>query len=139
MKSLLPIVLAAAFVVPVWADECSEFRDAVRARDAARLLLMGAEANEDVIGELMGEVALAGSRIEEGAEALVTRQGDHLAADMLAFLDEADIAASKASGAAWAMGSGPQASSTSDLRDKALQVQFAIEAAREALVYTLCP
>ena len=139
MKFILPIVIVAAFVVPARADDCSEFRHAVRERDAARLLLMEEAAQEDAIGELMGELALAGIRVERLAETLVASQGDPLAADILQWLDEADSTLANVSGAASALGTGPQDPSTSNLREKALLVQFAIEETREALVYMLCP
>ena len=139
MKFILPIVIVAAFVVPARADDCSEFRHAVRERDAARLLLMEEAVQEEAIGELMGELALASIRVEQLAEILVASQGDPRAADILQWLDEADNTLAHVSGAASALGTGPQDPSTSNLREKALLVEFAIEETREALVYMLCP
>ena len=58
---------------------------------------------------------------------------------VLQWLDEADNTLAHVSGAASALGTGPQDPSTSNLREKALLVEFAIEETREALVYMLCP
>ena len=139
MKSILPIVLVAAFVVPVRADDCSDFRLALHERDSARLLLTEGAADEDTPGELMGDAALAARRVDRATQALVASRGDHMATEILEALDEAQIAAHKASEAVFALDGGPRDASTRDLRAKVMLVHSAVEETREALVRTLCP
>lgn len=121
------------------ADDCSEFRFAVHERDSARLQMVEGAADEDSLGDLMADSAVAARRVDRLAQALVASRGDHRAANILEALDEVDTAATKLSTATSALDGGPHDRSTKDLGHKVLLVALAIEDAREALVYTLCP
>ena len=139
MKSILPVVLAIAFVTPVRGDDCSDFRLAVRERDSARKLLLEGEADEERAGKLISDDALSAIRLDRVVQDLVAHRGDDVAARILRSLDEADHAVIKALADTSALPGDPQDPSYEDLDTKVLLAGFAIDEARNALARTLCP
>ena len=138
MKTVLPFVLAVAFVTPVRGDECSDLRLAVRDRDAARDTLLEGDAHEDSAGEWIADEAESAIRVQRAVHDLIAKRGDHIAARTLQSLDEADTAVITALADTSALPGDPQDPAHEHLGAKVLSASLAIEEAREALALTVC-
>ena len=138
MKSILPIVLAVAFVTPVRADECADFRLAVRERELAGLSMLEGEADEERAGELISDEAMSAIRLDRAVHDLVADRGSDIAARILRSLDEADTAVIKALAPTSALSGDPRDPAYEDLDAKIILASLAIEEARVALSRTLC-